>query len=71
MLFRSMAPARLIGVAGSDFMLTGARPKAVDFGVDGGLTVDLAPGLSAHAGAQFTSDLVTGRTINAGVAYRW
>lgn len=65
------APARLAGVAGSDFLLTGARPRAFSFAMDGGIAIDIAHGLSAHAGAQFASDLISGRSINAGLTYRW
>jgi len=65
------APARLVGVSGSDFVLAGARPRAFSVAIDGGVAVDIAAGLSAHAGAQFTSNLIAGHAVNAGLTYRW
>jgi hypothetical protein len=65
------AQAKLVGAPGSDFALTGARPRAFDATVDGGIAVDIAAGLSAHVGAQFTSNLIAGHSVNAGLTYRW
>ena len=69
---RREAVATLNGVTGSDFLISGARPRGIALAMDGGLAIDLAPGLEAHAGARFTAnDVFAGRSIAAGITYRW
>jgi uncharacterized protein YhjY with autotransporter beta-barrel domain len=69
---RREATAALNGVAGSDFVISGAQPRGVAVAMDGGLGADLAPGLSAYAGARFTAnDVFAGRTLTTGLTYRW
>ncbi len=69
---RRQAIAVLNGVPGSDFILSGAQPRGVALAMDGGLAVDLAPRLEVHAGARFTAnDVFAGRSVTAGLTYRW
>ncbi|MHB1205400.1 MAG: autotransporter outer membrane beta-barrel domain-containing protein [Rhodospirillaceae bacterium] len=69
---RREAMALLNGVPGSEFLISGAWPRGISVTMDGGLAADLAPGLAAYAGARFTAnDVFAGRTLTAGLTYRW
>jgi hypothetical protein len=62
----------LNGVPDSAFVISGAQPRGIAVALEGGLAADVAPGLSATAGARFTAnDVFAGRTVTAGLSYRW
>ena len=69
---RLAVPALLNGVADGALTIYGARPRRAAVEISGGVLVDLAPNLTAHAGGRIVAnDAFAGRGASAGLSWRW
>ncbi|MGE4063633.1 MAG: hypothetical protein AB7E79_09720 [Rhodospirillaceae bacterium] len=64
--------AAISGVSGSDFVLTGDARRQIAVEAEAGLAVALSSSVEAHVAGEFTAnDLLAGRTLSAGLTFRW
>lgn len=64
--------ASLIGAPGSEFDLLGESRRRVAFEAEAGLAAFVAPGIEVYAaGSMIANDITAGRTMTAGLSFRW